>query len=227
MSTRILAIESHKIVVTLLSLSSFMYLLHIKLGSMLEKSKSCHHDVTFGCTAFAVDDAGIVITHQATLLTTADLAMAMVDRFTFVALASLATTMHCKPAHRPFYYCIFYWKLQWHLPIISGIGNWQHLIRLLFLLQLLSGLCGLCECMHYHGLLVTFVLSTDVGILFAVTDTSWVVFVKLHMHWWEAISTVIAKVVGFTCSSPLTLFWIMYFGKVFWILSHDRWQHMV
>jgi hypothetical protein len=109
MGTRILAIQSHKIVVTLLSLSSFMYLPHIKLGSMLEKSKSCHCGVTFGCTAWAVDDAGIVITHQATLLTTADLAMAMVNRFTFAAaLASLATAMHCIPANRPFYYCIFY-----------------------------------------------------------------------------------------------------------------------
>jgi hypothetical protein len=78
-----------------------MYLSHIKLGSMLEKSKSCHHGVTFGCTALVVDDAGIVITHQATLLTTADLAMAMVNRFTFVALASLATAMHCIPANRP------------------------------------------------------------------------------------------------------------------------------
>jgi hypothetical protein len=106
MGTRILAIESHKIVVTLLSLSSFMYLPHIKLGSMLEKSKSCHHGVTFGCTTLAVDDVGIVITHQATLLTTADLAMAMVNRFTFVALVSLATAMHCKPTNRPFYYCI-------------------------------------------------------------------------------------------------------------------------
>jgi hypothetical protein len=43
----------------------------------------------------AVDDAGIVITHQATLLTTVDLAMAMVNRFTFAALVSLATAMHC------------------------------------------------------------------------------------------------------------------------------------
>lgn len=110
MGTRILAIESHKIVVTLLSLSSFMYLLQIKLGSMLEKSKSSHDGVTFGCTALAVDDAGFVITHEATLLTTADLAMAMVNRFTFVALAWLATAMHCKPANRPFYYCIFYWN---------------------------------------------------------------------------------------------------------------------
>jgi hypothetical protein len=107
MGTRILAIESHKIVVTLLSLSSFMYLPHIKLGSMLEKSKSCRHGVTFGCTALVVDHASIVITHQVTLLTT-DLAMAMVNRFTFVALASLATAMHCKPANIPFYYCIFY-----------------------------------------------------------------------------------------------------------------------
>ncbi len=79
------------------------------------------------------------------------------------------------------------------------IRNWQHLIRRLFFLQLLSGLLSLWECMNYHGLLVTFVLSIDVGILFAVTDTSWVVFVKLHMHWWKAISTVIAKVVSFTC----------------------------
>jgi hypothetical protein len=108
MGTRILAIQSHKIVVTLLSLSSFMFLPHIKLGSMLEKSKSCHHGVTFGCTTLAVDDAGIVITHQTTLSTTVDLAMAMVNRVTFVALASLATAMHCIPVNRPFYYCIFY-----------------------------------------------------------------------------------------------------------------------
>jgi hypothetical protein len=54
----------------------------------------------------ADDDAGIVITHQAPLLTTADLAMAMVNRFTFVALVSLAIAMYCKPANRPFYYCI-------------------------------------------------------------------------------------------------------------------------
>jgi hypothetical protein len=85
-----------------------MYLPHIKLGSMLEKSKSCHHGVTFGCTALAVDDAGIVITHQATLLTTTDLAMAMINRFTFAALASLVTAMHYVPANKPFYYCIFY-----------------------------------------------------------------------------------------------------------------------
>jgi hypothetical protein len=105
MGTRILVTQSHKSVVTFLSLSSFMYLLHIKLGSMLEKSKSCHHCVTFGCTALAVDDAGIVITHQVTLLTTIDLAIGMVNRFTF---AALATAMHCIPANIPFYYCIFY-----------------------------------------------------------------------------------------------------------------------
>ncbi len=85
-----------------------MYLPHIKLGSMLEKSKSCHHGVTFGCTTLAVDDASIVIAHQATLLTITDLAMAMVNRFTFAALVSLVAVTHCIPANRPFHYCIFY-----------------------------------------------------------------------------------------------------------------------
>jgi hypothetical protein len=66
MGSRILALKSHKIVVILLSLSIFIYLTHIKFGSMLEKSKNCHHGVTFGCTALVVDDAGILIAHQAT-----------------------------------------------------------------------------------------------------------------------------------------------------------------